>query len=101
MKMVKDLKAKDVVYGGAMIECVVKHKCKNDKITLSNVNGLLITNYHPILVENVWRFPIDVGVNETIECEYVFNFVLSHGHILKVDVFERNEMSQMVQGMAV
>jgi len=149
MRLVKDLRAKDVVYGGAMIECVVKHKCKNGQIRLSNVNdGLLITNYHPILVENVWRFPVDVGVDEVVELDYVFNFVLSHGHVVKVEgvdcctlghglkdneviqhayfgtnkviddlqkvsgwktgvvtlkdnVFERNEMSQIVQGMAL
>merc|ERR1712130_234664 len=85
LKLIKNLRANDVVYGGATIECMVKHKCKKNEIILSNINGLLITPYHPILIDNEWVFPNNVGFNELIECEFVYNFVLSHNHILIVN----------------
>jgi len=149
LQKVEDLKRGDVVFGGARIQCVVKHECKDGQIVMSRVNDtLLITPYHPIVVGNEWVFPVDIGCEEVIECAYVYNFVLSFGHILRVEgvecctlghglksnaviehayfgtnkvvddlqkingwktgvvtlnggVFERDAMSQMVQGMAV
>eukprot|EP01084_Bolivina_argentea_P303054 523171_1 len=94
MKYVKDLNIGDIVKNGFMVKCVVKYKCKNNKMvltTLCGYNGLKITPYHPIRVNNEWVFPVDVwgGVTkEEIGCEYVYNFVLESGHVLNVNGIE-------------
>jgi len=91
LKTVQTLRPNDRIKGGAIIQCVVKHKCKENKMKLSNYNGLLITDYHPIRVQNEWVFPIDVdqgGNHKIFECEYVYNFVLSHNHIMIVNGVE-------------
>ena len=93
LKMVKDLCFGDVVSGGAVVECVIKYKGKNNKhvlCTLNGFGGLKITPYHPIKVYNEWMFPIDVDGGECREenCEFVYNFVLNEGHILNVNGVE-------------
>jgi len=93
LKMVKDLKFGDMVEGGHSIECVVKYKCKDNKnvlCTLNKYNGLKITPFHPIRIDKEWVFPLDVddGNHREEECQFVYNFVLSDGHILRVNGIE-------------
>jgi len=88
LKAVRQLMVNDVVDGGASILCVVKHECEAQKVELCDVNGLWITPYHPIRSDqNGWIFPCEVdGVElRMFECEFVYNFVLSHGHVLNVN----------------
>lgn len=51
-------------------------------------NGLIITNYHPVLHEGSWRFPVDVKASEKVFVDQYYNFVLEEGHSMLVnDVF--------------
>ena len=46
---------------------------------------LLITPYHPIKINNEWRFSKDIGETVNINCDYLYNFVLESGHILIIN----------------
>lgn len=48
-------------------------------------NGLIITNYHPILHKNEWMFPVDVKGPEQIFVDRYYNFVLEQGHSMLVN----------------
>jgi len=50
-------------------------------------NGLLITNYHPVFVQNEgkWRFPVDVKQSEKVYVDQYYNFVLEAGHVMNVN----------------
>lgn len=48
-------------------------------------DGLIITNYHPVLIENQWKFPIDLKPAEKIYVSKYYNFVLEEGHSLLVN----------------
>mmetsp|Transcript_2219 Transcript_2219/g.3609 ORF Transcript_2219/g.3609 Transcript_2219/m.3609 type:complete len:710 (+) Transcript_2219:57-2186(+) len=87
LKAVKDVCVNDVLAGGAAVRCVVKHRCEGNKILLCNVNGLLITQYHPIVIDDEWVFPVDVDEShgQLYAAEYVYNFVLSDGHVMVVN----------------
>jgi hypothetical protein len=39
--------------------------------------GLLITPYHPIRVNGVWRFPVDLGNAHVVKCDAVYSYVLT------------------------
>ena len=39
-------------------------------------NRLVITPWHPILNENVWKFPNQLLNSQLIKCQYVYNLIL-------------------------
>ena len=45
-------------------------------------NDLLITPYHPVKINNEWKFPIEIGKLVNHQSDYLFNFVLDSGHIV-------------------
>ena len=61
----------------SIVECVIRHKCPNNKKSLSNIGGLFITQYHPVIINSEWVFPIDKGELKDMECDYVYNFILN------------------------
>jgi len=87
-KMVRDVRVNDVVMGGGVVRCVVKHECLGNKMRLCAYKGLVITSYHPIRVEGAWVFPIDEGDEREYSCDFVFNFVLDSGHVVTVNGVE-------------
>lgn len=48
-------------------------------------NGLIITNYHPIIYKGEWKFPVDVKPSEKIFIDKYYNFVLENGHVMIVN----------------
>eukprot|EP01060_Flectonema_neradi_P020193 TRINITY_DN2770_c0_g1_i1.p1 TRINITY_DN2770_c0_g1~~TRINITY_DN2770_c0_g1_i1.p1 ORF type:complete len:765 (+),score=152.80 TRINITY_DN2770_c0_g1_i1:66-2297(+) len=71
--------------GEAEILCVVKLQPEGGKIPFVKFpSGLRITPFHPILTPEGWKFPADC--DNTVEIvsreEYVFDFVLSEGHVI-------------------
>jgi len=48
-------------------------------------DGLQITNYHPIFIENKWQFPVDVKESTKVFVDKYYNFVLENGHTMRVN----------------
>ena len=61
----------------AIIECVVIFHCNNTTCLSEFPNGLKITPYHPVKIDNIWKFPIDVVGAKNVDCNKVYNFVLN------------------------
>lgn len=61
----------------AIIECVITFPCNNTTCLSEFPNGLKITPYHPVKIDNVWKFPIDVVGAKNVDCNKVYNFVLN------------------------
>jgi hypothetical protein len=74
----------DVVLGGHTVVCVVRTDSLTD---LTRVGSLLVTNWHPIRVENEWAFPCTVpgATVARAACDAVYNFVLDHGHVVTIE----------------
>jgi hypothetical protein len=91
-KLVKDIKKGDYVKlpngESAQVTCVTRTTLNpRDKIPLVLLDSsLVITPWHPVLKNNKWSFPCQIGQpwNMTITTE-VFNFVLEKGHIMTVN----------------
>ena len=60
----------------SVVECVTHHKCPNNEANLCKIGDLLITPFHPVYINNQWRFPIDISPSEKFQCNYVINLVL-------------------------
>lgn len=91
-KHVKNIKKGDIVRtrdGSAVVKCVVKTKVEEGHLDLININNnLFITPYHPIYIDGVWEFPINLKFPIDFETNYVYDFVLDHGHTVFIDDIE-------------
>lgn len=59
------------------VECVVRFESETGYTELCVFdNRLIITPWHPILNENVWKFPNQLLNSQLIKCQYVYNLIL-------------------------
>lgn len=102
-KRVDEIKKGDVVKSldtCAKVKCVVKFTCHNKKAEMCNINGMIISPYHPIYINGRWQFPVSLAPIEIYNLEYVYDYVLetdsavyinnipacTFGHNLKHDI---------------
>merc|ERR1712167_191304 len=88
VKRVDQVRAGDkvTVRGGfAKVLCVAKIKTSANTKMISFPGGLKITHKHPIMVDDAWCYPKDHGTPAKTGCDFVYNFVLSSGHVLLVN----------------
>lgn len=63
--------------GSAEVDCVVEMRCPSGKAVLVQLSeNLRITAYHPVFVNDVWRFPIEVQPAAEFPCRAVYCVVL-------------------------
>jgi hypothetical protein len=91
--LVKDIQMNDIVLtpsGPARVKCVIKTKIQEGFYNLVNINDLLITEWHPVRINGKWYFPKEypAGKFDKYKCEYVYDFVLDHGHIVIINGIE-------------
>jgi hypothetical protein len=88
-KRVRDIKKGDVIKstnGPAKVICVVKTRCFRGTTSLVTLkDGLQITPYHPIRVENTWQFPCAVSTPQNRLCDAVYSFALDSSHIVNIN----------------
>jgi len=63
--------------------CIVKTKCTRP-IKVVNLNGLKITQYHPVFI-NKWEFPLNLSLSEEISCDYIYNLVVDKEHVVIIN----------------
>jgi len=87
-KRVDEVVRGDVCENGGVVVCVVRYRCAGGRVRMCEVGeeGLMITEYHPVRIGGEWVFPVEVDGVESreVEMEWVYNFVLSAGHVMKV-----------------
>lgn len=69
----------------AKVIALVQINCSNLCKDICNVNGLKVTPWHPIVYNNIWVFPSYICQPNNINCNAVYNVVLSNGHTLNVN----------------
>jgi len=82
LKKCKDIVKGDKVFGGGVIECIIRTEVADNMtefVTLKNNEYLLkITPYHPINMNGIWKFPIELGSVQRESCEAVYSFLLEN-----------------------
>ena len=81
-KIVKGDKLVDSKGNINSVLCVIK--INGNDIKLIDIEGLLITPYHPIKLNNKWVFPKDISNIET-NCNSVYNLVLDNNHTIVIN----------------
>tara|TARA_B110001450_G_scaffold256745_1_gene288468 strand:+ start:5616 stop:7619 length:2004 start_codon:yes stop_codon:yes gene_type:complete len=79
-KLIKYLKKGDKVVndkgGFSKVLCILKIKCNKQQEMCVFNNNFTITPYHPIFINNEWKFPKDIIRSSLINCDYLYNIVL-------------------------
>ncbi len=85
----------------AIIECVVTFPCNNSACLSEFPNGLKITPYHPVKIDNAWKFPIDIVGAKNIPCNKVYNFVLNTRKSIVVNNIVCCTLGHNIQGPVI
>ena len=78
-KAIKELRKGDLVkthFGFSEIKCVLVTEVHQDIEMVEFDGGLIITNYHPVLHDGSWKFPVDVKASVKLYVDQYYNFVL-------------------------
>jgi len=88
-KLVKNIRKGDIIMSPnnhlSKVTCVIKTVTKNKTYRLVNINGLLVTSWHPIKINNVWKFPCEISEPKKCECDAIYSFVLNDNHIMIIN----------------
>lgn len=76
-KRVMDLKKGDILASGAKVICLIE--TKTEKVDMVDVEGVLLTPWHPIMKENVWVFPSSLKPASPVKIPAIYNLVLQDG----------------------
>ena len=99
-KKCKDIAKGDKVYGGDVIECVIRTEVNNvtEFITLKKDEKVLkITPYHPVLIDGKWTMPIKLGDVKYQQSDAIYSFLLENRQ--KAIVIEGYECLTLAHGI--
>ncbi|XWV24552.1 hypothetical protein QJ856_gp1239 [Tupanvirus deep ocean] len=86
------LRKGDLVYSDsgscANVICIIKYICNSPTTEFVNLDGLLITPWHPVRVNGQFVFPNKLAPTITMPCTEVYNVVLESGHIIVLNNIE-------------
>ena len=89
IKLVKDLIKGDKIKNSdgniSTIQCVLKTKIKNGSTDMMIFNGMRVTPWHPVRINNKWSFPSDIKHPTRVHVDYVYDFVLDSHHIITIN----------------
>jgi len=85
-KKVSEICKDDILENGAKVICVINTIITKGLKPMVHINGLEITEWHPILDKNnIWIFPIENYETKIININMVYNFVLDSKHIITIN----------------
>ncbi len=87
IKLVKDLKTGDKVWGNYKIAAVLYTPVEKSVDMMTFDSGLKITPWHPMKMPKnaTWVFPNDVGTRRKMFVDAYYNLVLKSGHIVELN----------------
>jgi len=75
-KKISTIKKGDLTNSG-IVECVVRTKTFNNKMQYCRTNkNLLITKYHPMILNEKFVFPVDYYSTEIVDSDYMYSLIL-------------------------
>lgn len=85
-KKVSEIRKGDILENGSKVICVIKTVITGRQKLMVYINGLYITEWHPILDKNSeWIFPIKSYKANIVNIDMVYNFVLDSKHIITIN----------------
>ncbi len=84
------------------VECVVKTKCLDNKMQYCRTDkGLLITKYHPMILNGNYVFPVDHYPAEIVESDYMYSLVLEKSILKRPETVVINDTECVTLGHGI
>lgn len=85
-KKVSEIRKGDILENNGKVICVINTVITEGQKSMVNINGIEITEWHPILDKNgIWIFPVENYEANIININMVYNFVLDSKHIITIN----------------
>ena len=85
-KKVSEICKDDILENGAKVICVINTIITKGLKSMVHINGLEITEWHPILDKNnTWIFPVENYEAKIVNIDMVYNFILDTKHIITIN----------------
>jgi len=97
-KRVRDLKKGDCLCNHATVQCLIEQKIFGFKPSMCNIDGVLLTPYHPVCKEGQWYFPIDLVQPQPMVIDAWFNLILEDESNKKYEVEFENGVKAITLG---
>ncbi|ORX76786.1 hypothetical protein BCR32DRAFT_329199 [Anaeromyces robustus] len=107
-KYVKDLKKGDRLNNNAIVQCLIEQTSSSSssssdknhlsKLYMCDIQGVLFTPYHPILMNNEWYFPNDLVESKEVSIHSWFNLILMDEENKKYEVEFSNGIKAITLG---
>ncbi|ORX45237.1 hypothetical protein BCR36DRAFT_414697 [Piromyces finnis] len=100
IKHVKDLKKGDRLNNNAIVQCLIEQviDTSSSQPFMCDVDGVLLTPYHPINKNNTWYFPIDLYQAKLTPIKSWFNLILKDDAHQKYEVEFQNGIKAITLG---
>eukprot|EP01117_Protostelium_nocturnum_P008637 TRINITY_DN30_c0_g1_i2.p1 TRINITY_DN30_c0_g1~~TRINITY_DN30_c0_g1_i2.p1 ORF type:complete len:684 (-),score=232.54 TRINITY_DN30_c0_g1_i2:31-2082(-) len=87
----------------AEILCVVKTIYASGRAKLVTLpSGLVLTAYHPVRAQDgQWTFPKDIAEEKEEDCDAVYSFLLSEGHVMTIEGTEAVTLAHGIEENSV
>ena len=69
----------------ATVEYVVVINTIIKKQLMCKLNNLLITPWHPVFINGVWKHPADIAPINEYDISTVYNLIINKDHIIEID----------------
>jgi len=69
------------------VACIVRTRIK-DTVTMVDLDGTLLTPWHPVFHNDEWQFPAKIGEETQHQLDYIYNVVLDNGHSIYINQVE-------------
>ncbi|ORX46633.1 hypothetical protein BCR36DRAFT_585101 [Piromyces finnis] len=98
-KRVRDLKKGDLLNNNAAVKCVIEQTLNEKrKPYMCDINGVLLTPYHPIAIDNNWYFPNDLVNPKEVSVNSWFNVILQDDNNQKYEIEFDNGIKAITLG---
>ncbi len=67
------------------IECIIKTRCPSGILKMICIDNLEITDYHPIMKQGTWVYPINIGEPTLINTPYIYSLIVKNRKSVKID----------------
>ena len=85
-KKVSEICKDDILENGAKVICVINTIITKGLKSMVHINGLEITEWHPIIDKNnTWIFPVENYEAKIVNIDMVYNFILDTKHIITIN----------------
>lgn len=78
--------------------CKTKTVIDDGYTNIVKLNKLKITPTHPIYLEKIWRFPLELGKIEYSECEAIYNLILDNRGCIDVEGYTCATLGHNIKG---